>query len=203
MKTNMKLNRFFLCLMIAAGLLFSCSDGEDGAIGPIGPQGEQGPEGPQGPQGEEGTANVIFSEWIPRNFIVPGAAEENIQGLEVFNDSELNVNTDVVLVFGRRSEGEGSFSVYQLPFLFDAQDEYYGFGLFDVTGGTGLQVRVNTLDGGTNLFTFFSDFRYVIIPGGTAANSAAQQNFQGEAYQLDFEKMSYEEVLERFGGSEQ
>ncbi len=174
--------------MVFLMFIFSCSDGEDGAIGPQGPQGEQGPQGAQGDQGEQGeagTANVIYSEWIARNFFIAGANEENFQGLEVLNDTEFNPDTDVVLVFGRRGE-EGSVEIYQLPYLLISQDEWYGFGLLTASGGLSLQVRVRTLDGGTNIFTFFDEFRYVIIPGGVAKSS------------LNYQNMSYQEIVSLF-----
>ncbi|MEH6679511.1 MAG: hypothetical protein V7724_03135 [Sediminicola sp.] len=176
-------------------LLCSCSaeDGEDGAIGPQGPQGEQGvggPQGEQGEQGEPGTANVIYSDWIPVDYIVDVAAESNLMGLGVLNSSELNQETDVLLVYGQRETEAGTTDgIFGLPFILATQNEYYGFGLFDASGGTGIQVRVNTLDGGANLFTFFTSYRYVIIPGGMP--SAGKST-------IDYTKMTYEEILERF-----
>ncbi|MBQ0733803.1 hypothetical protein [Aquimarina celericrescens] len=173
-------------------LIFSCSDGEDGAIGPQGPQGEQGDQGDPGPQGDQGvpgTANVIYSDWIPRNFFLPGAVEENFQGLEVLDDSEFNENADVVLVYGRR-DGETGADIYQLPFILTSQNEYYGFGMLTATGGFSLQVLVRTTDGGSNLFTFFDDFRYVIIPGGVAKSAT------------DYQNMSYNDLVELFKISE-
>ena len=178
-------------------LIWSCSpeDGEDGTIGPQGPQGEQGvagqqgPQGEQGEQGETGTANVIYSDWIPADYLLDGAQETNLMGLEVFSGTELNPVTDVVLVYGRRDADSGEDGIYTLPFILASQDEYYGYGLFDVTGGTGLQVRVNTLDGGTNLFTFFTEYRYVIIPGGIPSSGKSA---------VDYSKMGYYEVIEQF-----
>lgn len=193
MKTNVLTNK--LVMLSAAILLWSCSaeDGEDGAIGPQGPQGEQGvagPQGTQGEQGEAGTANVIYSDWIPVDYITDGAAESNLMGLGVLNESELNQATDVVLVYGQRETEDGSTDgIFGLPFILASQNEYYGFGLFEATGGTGIQVRVNTLDGGTNLFTYFTAYRYVIIPGGVP--SAGKSS-------VDYSKMSYTDLIDYF-----
>lgn len=194
MKTMKFKNVLFGALL--SGLLFgSCSkDGNDGSIGPIGPQGEQGVAGPQGEQGEQGevgTANVVYSDWITVDYLLNGALESNLQGLGTFQENELNRTTDVVLVYGQRANGSDADGVYALPYILASQDEYYGYALFDsgVTGGTSLRALVNTLDGGTNIFNFFQQYRYVIIPGGNATSGKSS---------LDYTKMSYNEVIEHF-----
>ncbi|WP_339917971.1 hypothetical protein [Yeosuana marina] len=197
MKTTKLINTLFLASLII--FLTSCS-GDDGATGPIGPQGEQGAAGPQGPQGEQGetgTANVIYSDWIDANYLLSGAQESNIMGLDVFLSSEFNLATDLVMVYGNRNNGSDSDGVYSLPYVFAAQNEYYGFGLFEVTGGTGLQIRVNTLDGGSNLFTFFQQYRYIIVPGGISASSAKSAPDKSKS-SLNYTNMSYRELLEHF-----
>ena len=189
MKAMKNLIRYTAIALLSIAF-FSC-EGEDGAVGPQGeqgPQGELGPQGDQGEQGDPGTANVIYSDWIPVDFFLGGPQESNFMGLEVLNASELNTDTDVVLVYGRRDTDSATDGIYQLPYLFSSQDEYYTFGLFEATGGTSLQIRVNTTDGGTNVFTFFQDFRYVIIPGGQIAAKSS----------LDYQKMSYEEIADLF-----
>lgn len=164
--------------------MISCSgdDGEQGLQGPPGEQGEQGPTGDQGPQGETGTANVIYSNWISANYLLSGSQESNLMGLGVLNSSELNPDTDVVIVYGRRDASSDTDGIYTLPYLLSSQDEYYTFGLFDVTGGTGIQVRVNTTDGGTNVFSFFTDYRYVIIPGGQTAAARGTKEYTSMSY---------------------
>ncbi|KAG1649004.1 hypothetical protein GQR58_029381 [Nymphon striatum] len=95
-------------LCLASFWLASKEDGQDGATGPSGPQGEQGvtgADGEQGEQGETGTANVIFSDWITVDYLLDGALESNLQGLEDIHESELNRDTDVVLVYGQRDNG--------------------------------------------------------------------------------------------------
>ncbi len=175
-----------MMIVMVSSLIFSCSDGEDGAIGPQGEQGAPGADGQDGADGAPGTANVMYSSWIPVDYLVDGAQTTNLMGLEVFNASELNPETDVVLVYGQRTTASPNEGIYQLPYLFSSQNEYYTYGLFDTTGGTGLQIRVNTTDGGTNLFTFFQNYRYVIIPGGIAKTS------------VDYATMSYEEIIALF-----
>ncbi|MEM1339363.1 MAG: hypothetical protein AAF634_03310 [Bacteroidota bacterium] len=202
MKTIVKNTKQIISLLVLVAIVLSCSDdGEDGAIGPQGPQGEQGPQGPQGEpgqdgaqgeqgeQGESGTANVIYSDWITVDYLLDGPQASNLMGLEVFSASELNPVTDVVLVYGQRDLDTDTDGIYPLPFILASQNEYYGFGLFDTTGGTGLQIRVNTLNGGTNVFTFFTEYRYVIIPGGNPASSKSS---------VDYSKMTYGEIVALF-----
>ncbi len=202
MKTKMKFTKRFFSVLFIASLMMACSkdDGQDGATGPAGSQGEQGvagqdgADGTQGEQGETGTANVIYSDWISTDFLLPGALESNLMGLEVFNATELNPVIDVVLVYGQRDTDSNADGIYPLPFILASQDEYYSFGLYDTTGGTSLRINVSTLDGGTNLFNFFQSFRYVIIPGGNADS--------GKSTSIDYGKMSYKEVVTHFNISD-
>jgi len=194
MKTKKFTKRFFSILFIT-GLILSCSS-EDGADGATGPQGEQGPAGAQGDQGEQGdqgdtgTANVIYSDWIPDNFAIGGAQPANLMDLGTLSATELNRATDVVLVYGQRDTETLDAGIYALPFILATQDEYYGFIFFESGEDTALQVRVNSLDGGSNLFTFFTEYRYVIIPGGNLASGKSS---------IDYTKMTYEEVAAHFG----
>jgi len=184
-------------VLFVISILWSCSpeDGLDGAIGPQGPQGEQGiagadgAQGEQGDQGATGTANVIFSDWIPRDFDTGGASETNEQLLATLGLGEYSLNEDVLLVFGRRTIDIIVAEVYQLPYILASQDEYYGFQVGSFSGGSALRIDVSTLDGGTNLFTFFDDFRYVIIPGGVSNSGKSSINFS---------KMTYDEVVNHF-----
>ena len=194
MKATTKFTTSLFTIIFIASLLIACSkDGQDGAIGPQGTQGEQGAageEGPKGDQGETGTANIIYSDWIPTNYVLSGVQSDNLMGLEVFNASELNPLTDVVLVYGQRNTDDLTNGIYPLPYILSSQNEYYGFGLFEVTGGTGLQVRVSNTENGTNLFTFFTEYRFVIIPGGVSAS--------GKSVKKNYEKMTYQEIITHF-----
>lgn len=194
MKTRKFTKRIFNVFFIAS-LFMACSpeDGEDGAIGPQGPQGEQGATGTtgaDGQQGEPGTANVIYSDWIARDFETNIASETNQQLLVTFNGAEFNLNEDVLLVYGRREVNVIVSEINLLPYILAGQQEYYGFGVSSFSGGSSLRVQVSTLDGGTNLFTYFDDFRYVIIPGGQQASTSKSA--------LDYTKMSYEEITKLF-----
>ncbi|NER17067.1 collagen-like protein [Spongiivirga citrea] len=204
MKTINILKRLTTLYFITALFAVGCSpeDGEQGPAGPAGPQGEQGPsgqngtdgqdgaDGAQGEQGETGTANVIYSDWIARDFETAGAATTNEQLLTSFNPAEYNLNEDVLLVFGRQNINAIVSNVYQLPYILTSQQEFYSFRVSSFSGGSSLRIEVSALDGGTNLYTFFDDFRYVIIPGG--------QQTTGKQTPPDYSKMSYEEVAKLF-----
>lgn len=191
-----------MMIVMVSLLIFSCSDGEDGAIGPAGQDGVNGVDGTNGADGNDGadgedgqpgTANVIYSDWIARDFETNVAAETNEQLLTTFDVTEFNLNEDVVLVYGRREANILVSEIKQLPYIFASQSEFYSFEVASFAGGSSLRIEVATLDGGTNLFTFFDDFRYVIIPGGVAApTSSATKSVR------DYTKMSYEEIITLF-----
>lgn len=194
-----------MCMALCGALvLVSCSaeDGATGPAGPAGPQGEQGPagadgqDGAQGEQGEPGTANVIYSDWITRDFETGGASETNEQLLETFGLTDFNLNEDVLLVYGRREINALVNVVHQLPYTHTSQQEYYTFSVANFIGGSSLRILASTLDGGTNLFTYFGEFRYVIIPGGTPVTDPASKSYK------DWSNMSYKEVADYFGITE-
>ena len=200
MKTSeLSIKTFFLTVMSVA-LVASCSpeDGEDGAVGPQGPQGEQGVAGPagdqgeQGEQGETGAANVIYSDWIASEFGGLAAAEESDQLLVSFGLAEFNNANDVLLVYGRHEINVISNEVYQLPFELVSQNEIYRYRLNQGSGFIALYAEAVTSDGGTNVFTYFDDFRYVLIPGGVSAPDKSASSA------VDYSKMSYEQVIEYF-----
>ncbi len=188
----MKFTKHLISLFFMASMLWACS-AEDGAPGPEGPQGEQGEQGAQGDQGETGTANVIYSAWIAADFETGGASETNQQLIRSFGPTgavSFNLEEDIMLVYGRRSSGAISETVYQLPHILISQEEFYSFSVRTFSNGSSLYIDVSTLDGGTNLFTFFDDFRYIIIPGGIPASSAR--------ISTDFSAMSYDEITDYF-----
>ncbi|WP_128755212.1 collagen-like protein [Aquimarina sediminis] len=179
-------------MILLSVLVFSCSDGEDGAIGPAGQDGINGVDGQDGTNGEDGsegatgTANVIYSDWMARDFLFQFATTENFQGLEEFDSSEFNENTDFVFVYGRRVTGSDT-EIYQLPYVGNVpSQDYYEFGLFNTAEGLILQLRARTLDASLSDFDYFNDFRYMIIPGGVAKSAK------------DYTSMSYKEIVTMF-----
>lgn len=190
-----------LSVVIALGAC-SAEDGQDGAIGPQGPQGEQGPQGPQGDQGDQGeqgetgTANVIYSDWIDseldNNIIATGAGFD----IDAPDLTQEIIDEGVVLVFGRNIPGIGSPDVFQLPFI--TGSNFYSFRVEDAEV---LRITVASIDGTSVGSPFFEDYRYVIIPGGQPATGTGPGGI-GTSRELDFTKMTYDEIVELFNISE-
>jgi hypothetical protein len=149
-------------------LIAACS--KDGDTGPAGPAGAQGPAGsngaagPAGPAGPAGTANVIYSNWIDTaNFrpdtIMTGAVIDTIGyftnisapklTLDILNRGEIKVYVNL--------GSDTDPVVFPLPFNNGAVfiDPIFFLG--------GIQIYSNAD------LTGVVPFRYVLIPGGTAA----------------------------------
>ena len=174
-------------LFLASCILFACSeDGDPGPQGAQGPQGEQGPQGPQGPQGDEGeqgeqgqqgeagTANVIYSDWIDSPFDDPTLPSNNpdLADSKVFTlltSSDLDPNRDVVMVYGRVSGVLAD--VHILPYSDIEGSAEYSFNLNILINAIRVRVMAQTTDGSFSFLDKFSDYRYVIIPGGTPADT--------------------------------
>lgn len=169
--------------------------GEQGEQGPKGEQGEQGPkgeQGEQGPKGNTGTANVVYSDWIPSDF--PETINNDFDQWEMFAPEltqEVH-DTGVVLVFSRRGT-----TIYPVPnTFFESIREHYEFRLLDINDNL-IAVRVFSTDGGNIGSPFLNgDYRYVIIPGGIPSNTGPVLGSKSK--RVDYTKMSYEEIAERF-----
>ena len=70
------------------------------------------------------------------------------------------------------------------------QNEIYRYRLSEGLTFSALYIETTTTDGGTNLFTYFNHYRYVIIPGGISSS--------GKSTSIDYRKMSYEEIVAHF-----
>ncbi len=205
----MKFTTPLFAILFIATLFMSCSknDGEDGAIGPQGAQGpagamgadgpagamgadgQEGAQGETGEQGATGTANVIYSDWIASELGSMPAAEESEQLLVSLGLVDFNTDQDLIIVYGRRPTNAINNDVRKLPFELFSQNEVYRFRLSEGFTFAALYVEAVTSDGGTNLFTYFDDYRYVIIPGGVSASGKSS---------IDYGKMTYEEIIEHF-----
>jgi hypothetical protein len=141
----------FLATLAIALVLTSCTKtGQIGLQGAQGPQGNPGSTGPQGPPGDTGTANVIYSKW-DSSFSGTSAVwpiPEITQGV---------LDSSVVLIFVKQNG-----FVYQIPI---SNLNGSGFYIIDLMGVGYIYIYCDAND---NLKDFA--FRYVIIPGGVAAN---------------------------------
>lgn len=182
MKTNMP--RFLYFLMAFALLVAACGkDGDTGPAGPAGPAGPQGPggaAGPGGPQGEPGTANVIYSEWLDVAFaedtdvvavgdtIFTYHAAIDVPKLtaEIVSQGEVKVYWNL----GTAADP----TVFPLPV---ANLVHFGiflninplFYLNTIEIGSNVDVSTGLTQGGEKVW----QYRYILIPGGTAARKAA------------------------------
>ncbi|GAA4279380.1 collagen-like protein [Aquimarina mytili] len=180
---------FFLkvtAVLITLLFMFSC-EGEDGAIGPQGEQGlqgEQGSQGDQGAQGETGTANVIYSDWTDSSFPADIMDSSDFFVIDAPEITDEIRNSGAVLVYGRTASLN---NIIELPVILSG-NKFYNTTL-GISAGQ-LNIFVQTLDGSNVGSTSFGSYRYIIIPGGTAASKNASLE--------DYKAMSYQEIITLF-----
>ncbi|NNE77968.1 MAG: hypothetical protein HKN31_12960, partial [Pricia sp.] len=93
-------------------------------------------------------------------------------------------DSGVILVYARLGT-----LIYSIPNTFFSLNEHWEFRLLDIND-TLIAIRVNSINGGNIGNPYLSgDFRYVLIPGGVAASAKSS---------VDYTKMSYEEIADRF-----
>jgi len=182
----MKLKIFAIpyCLVIAAIVIFtSCKKGDTGPAGAAGAAGPQGPAGPAGAagaagaQGAPGTANVIYSAWLDV------AYGYNIDG----NGDTLGFAAEIPapkLVDSILTKGE--IKVY-MNFSTAADPDIVPMPIFDpiyfspalvinpdyLLNTILLSSNYNVGTGTTGAGVKVRQYRYILIPGGTAGRPAA------------------------------
>ncbi|KAF2516050.1 hypothetical protein [Flavobacterium foetidum] len=177
----MKTFKTIFTILLAAFTIISCS-GDDGA---------DGTNGTDGTPGETGTANVIYSGWIN----APAATPETIDGTSGLSTSIAapQLTADImakgtILVY--MSFGSGT-NIYTLPYTSTA-----GGATNTITAIASLKsIKLfrfkHANDGTTVALPSTLSWRYILIPGGVQAATS-------KTAQLDYSKMSYEEVCARF-----
>ncbi|WP_157491673.1 collagen-like triple helix repeat-containing protein [Maribacter thermophilus] len=201
MKT-FKFTKQLLSLLFISSMLIACSkeDGEDGAIGPQGPQGEQGipgedgadgADGEQGEKGDTGTANVIYSGWITSGFEANILDDSATFDIEAPSLTQEIIDEGAVLVYGRTTGIDSD--VLPLPIYIPTTHESYYHRL---EGVGQIQIRVVTDDSSLIGSTLFSDYRYILIPGGVEASNGIG-GITGKS-STDYSNMSYEEIVAQF-----
>jgi hypothetical protein len=174
-------------LLLAVPLFFaSCSKegpaGAQGPAGPAGPTGAAGAAGAQGAQGDPGTANVIYSTWLDVTFQPDTATNASTGMLDTLGysaeipapqlvDSILNQG-DVKVYWNAGSSTDTSYSlVLALPFndLLRSgilTNVYFSRNIISLYANADLTTYTQS---GNN----YSQFRYILIPGGTPAGRNA------------------------------
>lgn len=155
-------------------LATSCKKGDTGAQGE---QGEQGETGATGSTGKTGSANVIYSGWIDASF-------------EGYNDStaiaEIDAAklTDSILNYGDikvywNANTASTPYVVSLPYadngMFLGVDDLY-LNFVAVSGSIYLLSNYDLSSGTDATYGDYWQYRYVLIPGGTAARTAVDWN---------------------------
>ena len=185
----MKTMKLFTMLFLAVGVMFVSCDKE----GPEGPQGEmglqgdpglQGETGEQGPQGEDGNANVIASDWIDTDFDDASTSYTEFD-IEIPDLTRSEIDESVILVYF--TDG---FSIYQAPYVNSARNFYFRLTT-NSDNGYDMNLIGQSMNANSYTFDWMEEFRYVIVPQGTSESSKAAS--------MNFEKMSYEEVMNHFG----
>lgn len=158
-------------------LIIASCEGPEGPTGPAGPQGAQGEQGPQGPEGPAGTANVIYSEWIAFNnadWDEPTTLGGQTRREYPISVSQLNEDIlmmGTVAVYVRFDTVEDR--VFPLPLvlpLTSGSEQQLDFELeLNTIVITFHDIEDNSVDPGT--FGEVGQYRYIIIPGGTAAKA--------------------------------
>lgn len=146
--------------------LVSCSKTEDGAIGPT------------------GTANVIYSNWASAPASTPITIDGTNGTTALIAATELNqdiLDNGTVLVYGKFAT-----TVFLLPYVSYAGGSANTLTFFPELKNIRLFRFKHDGTGGVSISTFVA-FRYILIPGGTAAAT-------GKQVQPNFKKMSYAEV---------
>ncbi|HLO57852.1 MAG TPA: hypothetical protein VK179_03870 [Bacteroidales bacterium] len=175
----MKKSMFLFALpMLAVALFIGC----EGDQGPQGDQGDQGIQGEQGVKGDPGTANVIYSEWA----VLDGVWRDTsmfggnfkVNHLIAADLTQDVIDNGAVLCYTRYAGSVTPLPYsnlsYTLAFQLDPERVLFTTLKPDLSGGVEL---INSME-----------FRYIIIPGGTAATKSA----------VDFNYMSYREVCAMF-----
>lgn len=168
-------HKFFIVpcsVLLATMILFSaCSkEGPTGPAGATGATGATGPQGPAGPAGPAGTANVKYSDWLNVTFDTgqingtdttwigqinaPDLADSILSKGEVH--VYLNINTPSAPTIVPLPLDAATFGVVLTP--------VFEVGKITLISNANLSSVVSTTD--TAL-----QYRYVLIPGGTAATS--------------------------------
>lgn len=206
----MKPFRFLLPALAAVLLMLSCT--KEGPTGPQGPQGNAGPEGPQGPagangtrgadgadgaQGPAGTANVIYSGWLSFQQATRDSLIDNtnlkVNHIPAEQLTQQIVDNGVTLAYLRFGA-----NVVPLPYT-----NYAGNKLNTVSflprPGKIIITRFTHDNSGSAGFGPVQ-FRYILIPGGTAASRYAgdaekRVTVNGEVYtESRLKALSLEEI---------
>ncbi|GAA3771952.1 hypothetical protein GCM10022271_00090 [Corallibacter vietnamensis] len=167
----------YLMLAFVMAFTISCSpeDGRDGL------------PGEQGPAGEDGNANVVSSDWFQIQFDhTNGANDYGYMAIDIPNYQEFIDNGGVAMMYVRQTLLGDEYIIYQLPY-----EDIFSFALANVPS-EGVENSLILFANQTDVSDLETEpgltFRYILVPGNTTSKS-----------QVNFEKMSYEDVINQLG----
>lgn len=163
-------------LLLIAVALFMTSCSKDGSTGPKGDTGATGPAGATGPKGDAGTANVIYSGWLDVAF-KPDTIHTSGGGIDTvgFYADIAIPKLDVTLLSSGEMkvyvnlESASDPAVSPLPYYsvysnLNIRATFYKGGVYLYSNGDVSTVTDNGVK--------YTQYRYVLIPGGTSARKA-------------------------------
>ena len=165
------LHHFFYFMLAIALSVTACKKGDPGPKGDAGPAGPNGNTGAKGDKGDNGASAVSYSPWLDLTFTE-----------DTTNDIFFNLITEPKITDDILSKGEikvfwnfGSPAdkfIVPLPFSgnFSIQS-FYTAGQIELDAST----DVSSFTDASNNKRF--QFRYVIIPGGTALRTSTKINW--------------------------
>lgn len=171
------LRMLYLPMLVLALATFIGSCGKDGDTGPQGdqgPAGPTGPAGPAGPAGAAGTSNVIYSAWLDVEF----TPVKNEAGDTLAFEAEIAVPklTQEILTSGEikvyinwNTAAEPNIDPLPLtdPFFNTILTTTFSLNSIYILANGDFSTGLN------NANAKVLQFRYVLIPGGTAARKAS------------------------------
>ena len=164
-------------LLLLSVVLFTSSCGKDGDTGPQGETGPAGAAGSKGDKGDAGTANVIYSDWLDVSFLPDTVhnTDGTIDTVGFYADIDADkLDADILNSGEIKVYVNGDFAddptVYPLPYYNAYTKLYISAYFFPNTIELYANADVSTgVPGAAN----YQQYRYGLIPGGTAASQAS------------------------------
>ena len=195
MKTAIK--SLSLVIVLVALTFTSCT--KEGETGPMGPAGINGTDGTDGEDGNDGNANVMASDWLEPTESSYSVNNPRYKALPLATNLNSSLLEDgVILVYY-----DNDTDVYLLPNHIFAPDGTILKSIDSKINRASRNIYVNIQRSDSDLTPgeYLWDpsgppygkgvrFRYVIVPSNAASGKKAAINYK---------KMSYEEVMDRFG----
>lgn len=195
MKTAIK--SLSLVIVLVALTFTSCT--KEGETGPMGPAGINGTDGTDGKDGNDGNANVMASDWLQPTESSFSVNNPRYKALPLATNLSSSLLEDgVILVYY-----DNDVDIYLLPNHVFALDGTILKSIDSKINRASRNIYVNIQRSDSDLTPgeYLWDpsgppygkgvrFRYVIVPSNAASGKKAA---------IDYKKMSYEEVMDRFG----